>query len=1059
MKACRLPLRRSTALLALLVAWSGLEVPALEAQYFGRNRVQYRTFDFQVLRTPHFDVHYYPEMEEAARDAGRMAERWYARLSRILGHEFEQRQPIILYATHPDFQQTLTTGYVGEGTGGFVEPFKQRLVMPFTGSYREFDRILGHEIVHAFQYDISGLGRAGAGLEAAARRFDVPLWFVEGMAEYLAIGPIDPNTAMHLRDAALTGDIPTIAQLSDPRVFPYRLGHALWAYVAGRWGDAVVGQILRQVGGGVPYPEAFHRLTNSTLDEISEDWHAAIRRAYLPLRGEHSEPREVARALVTRSDAGGRVNLGPAISPDGRFMAFVSERSRLDYEIWLAEVETGEIVRRLVKGPNLDPHYSSLRFIGSTGSFSPDGSRFVFAAQRGDRDVLAVLDVQRGRIIREIPLPAIREMANPSWSPDGRTVVLTGMAGGRSDLYALDVDAGTTRRLTEDWYAALLPSFSPDGSTVAFVTDRGEGADLDQGRWGRYRIALLDVASLAVRELPGMEGDNVDPAWAPDGASLFFRSDRTGIPNIYRMELASGDLFQITDLFSGVSGITPLSPAIATSRGDRRLLFTALERGGYNIYAISDPEQLAGTPVTRVGTPEDDEADAVRVAAGGGSAAALPPAPRPSEAAFNRVQAALDDPTLGLPSPAEARAWTVDPYRPRLTLDYLGQPQIGFSAGGGFQRGGLYGGVFGIWSDMLGRHTLFGAVQAQGQIDEIGFSSMYLYRRNRWNYGVAAQRIPYFLVGQRLEQADLHGREAGRYEMVRLRYFDWGLTGIAQYPMSVSQRVEFSAGVRRLSQDEQVIGFYFDRDTGAPLTDWYQADRPGMSFNFAEASAALVYDHTLVGATSPFAGQRYRFELSPMMGDLQLLQALADVRRYVFVQPFTLAGRGLHFGRYGRDSERFFQSIFVGQAALLRGYDYNQVRSECQSALSRDQDARVLPQPCNVLNHLFGSRVAVANVEFRFPLIRALVLGLGPVGLPPIEGYAFYDAATAWVSGTDPVFERGVSDDLGQRGFLTSAGVGGRLNLLGYLVLQVDYVNAHQRDRGWHWQFSIQPGF
>ncbi len=78
------------------------------AQYFGRNKVQYETFDFKILQTPHFNVHFYPEEADAVEDAARMAERWYERLARLFQHEFEQPKPLILYADHPDFQQTNT---------------------------------------------------------------------------------------------------------------------------------------------------------------------------------------------------------------------------------------------------------------------------------------------------------------------------------------------------------------------------------------------------------------------------------------------------------------------------------------------------------------------------------------------------------------------------------------------------------------------------------------------------------------------------------------------------------------------------------------------------------------------------------------------------------------------------------------------------------------------------------------------------------------------------------------------------------------------------------------
>src|SRR2546430_5317625 len=81
----------------------------LVAQYFGQNKVQYQAFDFRIIQTEHFEIYYYPAERTAALDAARMAERWYARLSRILHHQFQGRKPIILYASQSDFQQTNTT--------------------------------------------------------------------------------------------------------------------------------------------------------------------------------------------------------------------------------------------------------------------------------------------------------------------------------------------------------------------------------------------------------------------------------------------------------------------------------------------------------------------------------------------------------------------------------------------------------------------------------------------------------------------------------------------------------------------------------------------------------------------------------------------------------------------------------------------------------------------------------------------------------------------------------------------------------------------------------------
>ena len=148
--------RRPVVGVTVALTLSLLAPSPAHAQYFGRNKVQYKDLKFEVLKTEHFDVHFYAEERDAAVEVGRMAERWYTRLSDILEHDLSTRQPLVLYASAPDFRQTnVIGGEIGEGTGGVTEGFKRRIVMPLAGTLRETDHVLGHELVHAFQYDIA----------------------------------------------------------------------------------------------------------------------------------------------------------------------------------------------------------------------------------------------------------------------------------------------------------------------------------------------------------------------------------------------------------------------------------------------------------------------------------------------------------------------------------------------------------------------------------------------------------------------------------------------------------------------------------------------------------------------------------------------------------------------------------------------------------------------------------------------------------------------------------------------------------------------------------------
>jgi hypothetical protein len=104
------------------------------------------------------------------------------------------------------------------------------------------------------------------------------------MAEFLSLGPNDPNTAMWMRDAVKSEKkLPKFSQLEDPRFFPYRYGQALLAYIAGRWGDGAIGEILKQSGKSGNIDRAIRQVLHVGPDTLVSDWHKALHEAYDPL--------------------------------------------------------------------------------------------------------------------------------------------------------------------------------------------------------------------------------------------------------------------------------------------------------------------------------------------------------------------------------------------------------------------------------------------------------------------------------------------------------------------------------------------------------------------------------------------------------------------------------------------------------------------------------------------------------------------------------------------------------------------------------------------------------
>jgi Tol biopolymer transport system component len=1017
--------RLVTAFLVGALALAVTAAPA-PAQYFGRNKVQHENFDWRVLRTRHFDVYFYSTERASADIAGRMAERWYTRHARILHHELAGRQPLILYATAAQFQQTNVVVGLGEGTGGVTEALRRRIVLPIGGTLGDLDHVIGHELTHAFQYDMTGGGPGGVG--GLPRATALPLWFIEGMAEYFSIGPTSPLTAMWMRGAVQdTGrdTLPTYRQLDDPRYFPYRYGQALLAYIGGTFGDQRIGELLRTAGRQRSIDQAIRGVLNMTPDELVKRWHAATHEAYDPLRPATELPDHYGPKLVGVKGEVGQYNVAPSLSPDGSQMMFFSDRGLFSIDLYLADAHTGKVKRQVTRTA-VDAHLESLQFIQSAGSWSGDGKRFAFAGISEGRPVLDLYDVDEGRIAREIKLKQLGEILSPSWSPDGRSIAFSAVVGGLTDLYVYDVAADSLHRLTNDAFADLQPAWSPDGRSLAFATDRFTTrlADLAVGH---YSLGVLDVASGRIRPVPGFAGaKHIDPQWSPDGGSLYFLSDPDGITNVYRVRLADGGIRRVTNLFTGASGITETSPALTVAQQDGRLVYSVFRTNGYELYGIDDTLALAGVPVPPVATQV---------------AGMLPPRERASATLVEPLQ----DPRTGLPTTPQ---FAVEPYRPKLSLTYIGQPSL---IAGSSQFGTYVGGGASLYfSDELGNRNLVTGLQINGSLKDLTALVGYQNLSHRLNWGVVAQQVPYATGAFAQNLTTVDGQPVVVEQDLIDRQTNRDFLGLLTYPFSTVQRLEFSAGYTNISFDSELRTQTFSAITGEQITDTKDNLPTGRALNLGVGTAALVYDNSFFGATGPILGQRYRLEVSPTLGSLNFVGALADYRRYFMpARPITLAMRLLHYGRYGSDSEDpRLQPLFLGYTGLVRGYQLGSFgASECHPSASD-------PTGCPVFDQLLGSRIVVGNAELRAPLFGALGIGSGYYGALPIDFFVFGDAGVAWDSANEPKITGG------DRATVFSAGTGLRMNLFGFAIAELDLVKPFQRpDKGWVWELNFQPGF
>jgi hypothetical protein len=1016
---------RTSGTLALALALAGVSTASGAQEYFGQNQVEYRHFHWRVLQTEHFTVHYYPEEHEAAFDLARMAERSYARLSKVFGHEFRERKPIIVYASRADFAENNLFGDLGEGVEGVTDAMRQRNTLFLLATMRESEHVVTHEMVHQFQYDFYNHGHAGWGLSALIRN-GMPAWFAEGMAEYLSIGPTHSATASIMRDAALTDRLPTIRQLADrpDRYFPYRYGESVFEYIGRRWGDDVIGDIMADVPS-VGVEHAIARQLSMSESDLSDAWRESVRETYLPSVADRQRVRTFAKPVLTARRTGGRdIYYNPVLSPDGTSIVFIATGSFLRGEVfpdlWLGDAITGKRIARLVRTAT-NPDFEELRIVYSQPAFSPDGRLLAFTAQRGGKDVLYLLDVTRRSVRRRYQLP-VDGVTGPTWSPDGSRIAFSGTKGGVTDLYVVDTSGTGFRALTHDVLGDIQPQWSPDGRSIAFATERGPGLSLAALHFPKLVIAIYDLASDSIEVIRDQVGLNTNPQWSPDGGSIAYVSDRTGTANIFLYDLASRRSRQITNVVGMVNGVTEWSPVLSWARGADRLAFSYYENGHYEVWAVDTPRAMPTVVAAQDSTP-------------------LAPARTLTLARIDSAGAVLPDTTR----------FKDFAYHPSFTADYIAQPTIGYGADA--YGSGIFGGTAVFMSDLLGDQHLSFAGQLNGNIaDAIAFAS-YANLAHRIQFAVGISEAPVFLltgdvIAQTSKTDSLTETQALTRQVYRTAF------GLAQYPLNRFTRVELGARFNNIDLTTYYLGRTLVPSQNAASGYNLDSTRGHGGTDFLQPFVAYVRDNTLQSYMGPISGSRYRLQFEPAFGVEHWMEYAIDYRRYepIVFDYVTLAMRGMADLSFGAGED--FIPKYIGNPYFLRGYDRDNFYTGGGCTPEVGQAAS-----CN-LNELFGSRVAVGNIELRFPLERDIPVGFVPVVFPPLDALVFADVGMAWSRGQTLYFQRPSNyNEALQRYPLASYGVGLRLNLYNIAVLRWDYAIPVSIHGSGYWRWSIGPSF
>jgi Tol biopolymer transport system component len=1021
---------------------------------FGKNKVQYKTFSWYYIQTDHFDIYFTEEGPMLAEFTAYAAEEALKSIQSSFKYKINNRITIIVYNSQNDFQETnVIDEYLSEGIQGFTELFKNRVVIQFTGSYKVFRHLVHHELVHAVINDMF-YGGSLQNIISSGISIRLPLWFNEGMAEYQALG-WDVDTDMFIRDAAINEYLPDIERLDG--YFAYRGGQAVFNYIANKYGEEKIGELISKIKSTGSVEEGIKASVGISLKELNERWRKDIKQIYWPDIAVRKDPDEFSKRMTDHREDGGFYNTSPAISPQGDKIAFISNRDYF-FDVFLMDAIDGKIIKKLVKG-NRTPDFEELNILTPGLSWSPDGSEIAISAKSGGYDVIYLINIQtENRTTLPVRLDGIKSV---TWSPLGNKIAFIGQTPKQSDIYVYDLDNNELINLTNDIFTDDDPAWSPDGRIIYFASDRNDFLTSSQvpdtfkiykHDYHQKDIYSINIETGKIERVTNLPlSDETSPVVSPDGSEILFISDVNGINNIYRKPVKQNDGNEASDMTdtqakpitNSLNGLYQLS----LSKDGKKLTFSSLYQAAFNIFLMNNPfetnlktEELEPTVyIKALWKKENGEKETVKFETDGDKSDSAVNNPfeiytgniiDTTKIYGDSVQIDFDNYVFGNFDLAPDSSKTVNPnFNLTDNLDSKGDyivnkykitfsPDLIYANAGYSTLYGLLGTTIISFSDVLGNHRLVGITSLQIDLKNSDYGLAYYYLPQRINYGIEAFHTARFVFLTRGFSSNL------------FRFRNFGAVGSISYPFNRFYRLD--AGLSWLNVSSENLD--------NPLEE---ADR----VSYLIPSASFVHDNVLWGYTAPVQGTRYRFDVLGNPGisgkKLSFYSLLGDYRTYLMMgldYSFAFRLSGGYSG--GANPQRFF----IGGIDNWINRSFATTDIPLESASDFAFLTAALPLRGFDYAERIGTKYALMNFEFRFPLIRYLLTGALPILFSNIYGVTFFDVGSAW-NNTKQLrfFERNINNDVVSRDLLMGTGLGARMFFL-YFLLRFDVAWAYNVD-------------
>jgi len=635
---------------------------------FSFHKIRFKDMDWRVYETQHFYVYYYEGNEFLAKLAAVYAEDAYRYNSAVLKHEAKTKIPFFIYEDGLDFSSTnITLSYLGEGTGGFTEAFKNRVVLPASGSLKALREVIFHEIVHAIQFNIL-FGEGLRSYNTIYKNFFVPMWIMEGQAEYCADN-LDARGEMVIRDAVINDRLIPVERLEgfnhlEEVYLAYKLSQALMEFIAKKYGEEAVSRLIHLFSGDIGTANAIKKAIGRDVSELNKEWTYYIKKKYWAQAQGRDLPSRYGPRLTQAVSSNIVYNQSPEFSPDGKRIAYITTYGG-HQSIYIMQSD-GREVKRLFGN-----RFEGVASDGNALSWDNDNRHIYFATREKGRRVIYRGDTESGRTER-IDIPGFTNVFSPAISPDSRFLAFIGIDSGFSNLYVYEMETGKTVNLTRNVFENNFPSWSPDGKFLVFTEemDYVRQAVLYHLESGRKTVLTSGSAQHSYTRFAGAE-------------TIVFSADKTGIFNLYTMDIKGGSITPLTNVVGGV-----YSPSVS----EDYIAFSYYEDACQNIYKLHRNRETA---VKEIPLLYDDSLTRSaqqhrKYTRPPVSVATAKPGDEPGDEAFRqRVEKAASEVIL-------ADSEYNMTFTPDLVLGILG-----FSS-----DTGLLGGGYLTLSDMLGNHNM-----------------------------------------------------------------------------------------------------------------------------------------------------------------------------------------------------------------------------------------------------------------------------------------------------------------------------------------------------------------